>query len=110
MSTIADPADDGLPPVRTARVITVRAPAELADAETAAELLVPAAAAPPGTAVVVDLSAVTHLTTEAVVPLVTLAQHCLGQGRDLRVTASASARQKLTLLGLTTILAVQPPA
>jgi anti-anti-sigma regulatory factor len=114
MSTITDPYENEGPrsesPAGTVDVLTVRAPAELDDADTSARFLVPAAASPPGTAVVVDLSAVTYLTTEAVVPLVTLARHCLDDGRDLRVVASASARRKLTLLGLHTVLAVHPPA
>ncbi|MEV5712842.1 STAS domain-containing protein [Amycolatopsis mediterranei] len=114
MSTITDPHENEVPrfeaPAGTVDVLTVRAPAELDDADTAAQLLVPAAASPRGTAVVVDLSAVTYLTTEAVIPLVTLARQCLGEGRELRVVASASARQKLTLLGLNTVLSLHPPA
>ncbi|GHF94479.1 MULTISPECIES: anti-sigma factor antagonist [Amycolatopsis] len=113
MSTMTDPYENGVPrfgtPADIADAITVRAPAELDDAEAAAQLLAPAAASPRGTAIVADLSAVTHLTTEAVVPLVAVAQQCLDEGRQLRVVASAVARQKLTRLGLDTVLSLDPP-
>ncbi|WP_244211260.1 hypothetical protein [Amycolatopsis kentuckyensis] len=55
-------------------------------------------------------TAVTHLTTEAVVPLVTLARQCLDEGRELRVVTSATARRKLIRLGLDTVLFLHSPA
>jgi anti-anti-sigma regulatory factor len=87
--------------------VTVSAPAELADTRTAETLFARAFAAPAGSLVIIDLSAVTHLTTEAVVPLVALAHHRAALGGGVRVIASVVAHRKLHRLGLGSVLAPQ---
>ena len=96
-------------PAPAAEVLTVQAPAELADAETAEQVFAPALAGPPDTAVVLDLSAVTFLTLEAVVPLLALVERCAADGRTLRIVASSTVQRKLLALGLDTVVPVQPP-
>ncbi|GLY38109.1 hypothetical protein Amsp01_041330 [Amycolatopsis sp. NBRC 101858] len=87
--------------------VTVCVSEELEDASATCEMLAPAFVAPAGSAVVVDLSAVTYLTMEAVVPLMVLARRCFDLGQSLCVVASASAHAKLMQLGLTEVLGAQ---
>ncbi|SFW85539.1 STAS domain-containing protein [Amycolatopsis australiensis] len=112
MSTTTEPHDRGSRPAEfeaAGEVVRVRAPGDHLDARTAGQLVAPVAAAPPGATVVVDLSAVTHLSLEAAGTLMTLTRHCQAEGRTLRVAASDSARRKLALLGLDAVLPLQPP-
>ncbi|MDT7800956.1 MAG: hypothetical protein QOI78_4389 [Actinomycetota bacterium] len=92
-----------------AEVLTLRAAPELADTATAERAFAPALATAPGTAVVLDLSAVTFLTMEAVVPLLALVERCAAEGRALLILASAYVRRKLLLLGLDKVVPLQPP-
>ncbi|WP_328454187.1 MULTISPECIES: STAS domain-containing protein [unclassified Amycolatopsis] len=114
MNTVAEPQDESVPPgaatpAPAAEVFTLPAPAELADAETAERTFAPALTVPPGTAVVLDLSAVTFLTVEAVVPLLELVERCAADGRVLRIVASPTVRRKLLFLGLDAVVPSQPP-
>ena len=74
-----------------AEVLTLRTAPELADTVTAERAFAPALATAPGTAVVLDLSAVTFLAMEAVVPLLALVERCAAEGRALLILASSSA-------------------
>ena len=109
MSMVTEPPGerDPVTPAHTAsEVPTIRAGAELSDARVATETFAPAWDAPVGAEVVIDLSAVTYLPLEAVVPLVMLAHHREVQGGPLRIITSPQAHRKLTLLGLHTVLAL----
>ncbi|RSD10846.1 STAS domain-containing protein [Amycolatopsis eburnea] len=55
-------------------------------------------------AVVVDLTAVTHLTLEALKPLVSLARACRTAGLEVHVVPSPTARKKIELTGLAEVL------
>ncbi|WP_410566917.1 STAS domain-containing protein [Amycolatopsis sp. cmx-4-61] len=107
MSTTTEPHDSGQ---RTARpeVVTVRAAGDHLDARAAERLVAPLAAAPAAATFVVDLSAVTHLTLEAASALVQLTRRCRAEDRPLRFTASSAVRRKLALLGLETVVPLQP--
>ncbi|WP_410567426.1 STAS domain-containing protein [Amycolatopsis sp. cmx-4-61] len=112
MSTVADPPED--PPSSRARpatdVLILRGAGDLTDTHVAEEIVAPAYMADPATALVLDLTAVTYLTIEAVVPFVTLAHRCAARGTSLRFVASEPARRKLTSLGLESIFALEGPA
>jgi hypothetical protein len=111
MNMVTEPPGerDPVTPGRMAsEVVTVRAGAELPDGRVATETFAPAWHAPAGVEVVVDLSAVTYLPLEAVVPLVTLARHREAQGGAVRIITSAPAHRKLTLLGLHAVLTLHP--
>lgn len=88
MTTVTDSPDD---PVASElltssdrTLVTVRAAGELPDADTMARALAPPTSAPPGAAVVVDLSAVTYLPFEAVPPLMRLRDSSTAGVRNLR--------------------------
>jgi anti-anti-sigma regulatory factor len=111
MNMVTEPPGerDPVTPGRTgSEVVTVRAGAELPDARVATETFAPAWDAPAGAEVVIDLSAVTYLPLEAVVPLVTLARHREARGRAVRIITSPQAHRKLTLLGLHAVLTLHP--
>ncbi|WP_410592734.1 STAS domain-containing protein [Amycolatopsis sp. lyj-23] len=113
MSTVADPHGDptftdsrALPP---SDVLILRAAGELIGTHVAEEVVAPAYTAG-AAAIVLDLTAVTYLTVEAVVPFVALAHRCAARGTPLRLVASEPARRKLMSLGLESTLALEPPA
>ncbi|QKV73750.1 STAS domain-containing protein [Amycolatopsis sp. Hca4] len=103
MSTVVDPHGDP-----ATDVLVLRGAGDLADAHAAEKIVAPAAAADPATALVLDLAAVTYLTTEAVVPFVALARRCASEGTSLRVVASEPVRRKLASLGLLSTLVLGP--
>ncbi|MFG1644123.1 STAS domain-containing protein [Amycolatopsis sp. NPDC049252] len=112
MGTVAEPQDESgaaTPAPTTPEVLTLRAPPELAGTEIAEQAFAPASVAPPGAAVLLDLSAVTYLTLEAVVPLLDLVERCAADGRALQVVASPHVRQKLLVLGLDTVVPLRSP-
>ncbi|WP_146060380.1 STAS domain-containing protein [Amycolatopsis sp. CA-128772] len=82
---------------------------DLTDTHAAEEIVAPAYAADPATALVLDLATVTYLTVEAVIPFVSLAHRCAARETSLRVVASEPVRRKLTSLGLQPTLAPEPP-
>ncbi|MEA5360298.1 anti-sigma factor antagonist [Amycolatopsis sp., V23-08] len=85
-------------------VVKVSGEAAVADVLTAAETTVD----PAGGNVLVDLSEVTYLAMEAVVPLMKIARRCFDHGRLLVVRASVPARQKLLRLGVTGVVRLEP--
>ncbi len=103
MSTVADSRFD---PAATPAPLIVSAAGDLVDAETLRGLLRPALQT--AGAVTVDLSAVTHLSMEAVVPLLALVGRCAAKQRLLLVIVSGPVRRKLTLLGLGTTVPLEP--
>ncbi|MFB9691044.1 STAS domain-containing protein [Amycolatopsis plumensis] len=112
MSTVADPPEDptssrALP---ATDVLILRAAGELIDTQVAEKIVAPAYAAEPATTLVLDLTAVTYLTIEAVIPFVTLAHRCAAGGTSLRVVVSEPARRKLTSLGLESTFALESPS
>ncbi|WP_410631681.1 anti-sigma factor antagonist [Amycolatopsis sp. cmx-4-83] len=113
MSTVVDPhqdpAADDRPAAAVTDVLVLRGAGELVDAHAVEEIVAPAFAADPATALVVDLAAVTYLTMEAVIPFLILARRCAAEGTSLRVVASEPARRKLTSLGLHFTFALEPP-
>lgn len=114
MSTVVDPhqdrSSDDSPSVPVTGVLILRGAGELTETHAAEEIVAPAYAADPATALVLDLAAVTYLTMEAVVPFLTLARRCAAGGTSLRVVASEPARSKLTSLGLHFTLALESSA
>ncbi|MFD4254840.1 STAS domain-containing protein [Amycolatopsis thermoflava] len=92
-----------------AGAFTVRAAGDLADAASAETLIAPVLDTPVELAVVVDLSAVTYLTMEAVVPLAKLARRCAAEGQVLRLVASSAVRRKVETMGMSTIIPMEPP-
>ncbi len=86
--------------------MVVSAAGELVDAVVVRGLFGPALHAVG--AVVLDLSAVTFLAMEAVVPLLAVARRCGAEQRSLRVLASAPVRRKLESLGLSTVIPLDP--
>ncbi|WP_410651457.1 STAS domain-containing protein [Amycolatopsis sp. cmx-4-54] len=114
MSTATNWFDDSLTSTIRAHgrrpVLTVRAAGELSDIATMAKALHPAMPAPPGAVVVVDLSAVTHLSFEAVPPLMALLRHTTTRYVRLCVITSGPVRRKLILLGLDTVIPLEFPA
>ncbi len=117
MSTVADPHEDPTTinprPAPATDVLILRGAGDLTDTHAAEEVVAPAYAADPATAtataLVLDLTTVTYLTMEAVIPFVTLAHRCAARGTSLRVVASEPVRRKLTSLGLHSTLAPEPP-
>ncbi len=109
MSTVAEPPHDAAQPHPTASVITLRAAGQLVTAHDAEAVLAPGTSAPPGTAITVDLTAVTYLSMEAVAPLVSLACQGASEGRAVSILGSVTVRRKLTTLGLDTLLPLHPP-
>ncbi|TDQ00675.1 STAS domain-containing protein [Labedaea rhizosphaerae] len=110
MSRFDEPHDETTE-TATAQVLDVlilRGVGDLTSIRAAEEIVAPAFAGDPETAVVVDLSTVTYLSMEAVVPFVTLALRCAAQGTPLRVMASERAWRKLTSLGLHDMLPLEP--
>ncbi|UOZ02670.1 STAS domain-containing protein [Amycolatopsis sp. WQ 127309] len=103
MGTAGDPT-----PFEAAAVLTLRVAPELAGTEEVEQAFAPALAVPPGTPVVVDLSAVTFLTLEAVVPLLAFVERCAAEGKALLIVASAYVRRKWALLGLDPVIPLQP--
>ncbi|MGW5722591.1 STAS domain-containing protein [Amycolatopsis sp. NPDC003865] len=97
-------------PTPTAEAITLVATEGHLDAHSAQQLIASAASAPPGAAIVADLSGVTQLSLEAAAALLTLTRRCQAEGRTLRITASAPARRKLALLGLESVLPLHSPS
>ncbi|MEV6909468.1 hypothetical protein [Amycolatopsis sp. NPDC051071] len=77
--------------------MVVSAADELVDGVTVRGLFGPALRATG--AVVLDLSKVTFLAMEAVVPLLAVAQRCAAEQRSLTVVASIPVRRKLVSLG-----------
>lgn len=110
MSTAADPPNDAAPPTAIpSGVVTIRAAGELVYARDAEAVLAPGTSTPPGTAITVDLTAVTHLSMEAVVPLLSLARQSATEGRTMSILGSVAVHRKLTTLGLDTLLPLHPP-
>jgi anti-anti-sigma factor len=113
MSFAADPhepAPGGSRPVPATGVLVLRGAGDLTDSHAAEQIVAPAYAADPATALVVNLAAVTYLTVEAVVPFVELARRCAAGGTSLRVVASEPVRRKLASLGLHATLPLGTPA
>ncbi|WP_410667968.1 anti-sigma factor antagonist [Amycolatopsis sp. cmx-4-68] len=112
MTTVTDPRDDptaaASTPASAIDVLILRGAGDLTGARSAEEIVAPAASAAPGAAIVLDLSAVTYLTTEAVIPLITLAHRCAAHEQSLRVLVSEPVRQKLARLGLHETLSSEP--
>ncbi|MGW5051548.1 STAS domain-containing protein [Actinokineospora sp. NPDC004072] len=112
MSTMDPPAAVAPVPVPDrdldASALTVRAAGDLADAASAETLIAPVLDTPVELAVVVDLSAVTYLTMEAVVPLAKLARRCAAEGQVLRIVASPAVRRKVETMGMSTIIPMEP--
>jgi 2-haloacid dehalogenase len=111
LSTVTEPPgerDPATPGHTEPEVLTIQAAAELPDARVATETFAPAWDVPAGAAVVIGLSAVTYLSLEAVVPLVTLAHRREARGGTLRISTSPESHRKLTLLGLDTVLTLHP--
>ncbi|WP_410596102.1 STAS domain-containing protein [Amycolatopsis sp. lyj-23] len=112
MSTVADPHQDPTIDPRSAPatdVLILRGAGDLTDTLAAEEIVAPAYAADPATALILDLTTVTYLTMEAVIPFVSLAHRCAARGTSLRVVASEPVRRKLTSLGLRSTLELEPP-
>ncbi|MEU3626198.1 hypothetical protein BS329_37575 [Amycolatopsis coloradensis] len=111
MSTVTDSFDDSLTSGSSASepVLTVRAVGELGDIPAMTRALGTATSAPPGTAVTVDLSAVTYLSFEALPPLVDLVRHAADNAVYLCVIASGPVRRKLALLGLDVVIPLRSP-
>ncbi|SEF37159.1 anti-anti-sigma factor [Amycolatopsis pretoriensis] len=113
MSKVADPHEDPTTidprPVPATDVLNLRGAGDLTDTHAAKEIVAPAYAADPATALVLDLTTVTYLTMEAVIPFVTLARRCAARGTSLRVLASEPVRRKLTSLGLHSAFALKQP-
>ncbi|WP_103337814.1 STAS domain-containing protein [Amycolatopsis sp. CA-126428] len=113
MSTVADPHEDPTTvdprPAPATDVLILRGAGDLTDTHAAEEIVAPAYAADPATALILDMTTVTYLTMEAVIPFVTLAHRCAARGTSLRVVASHPVRRKLMSLGLHSTLAPEPP-
>ncbi|WP_328457760.1 STAS domain-containing protein [Amycolatopsis sp. NBC_00438] len=109
MGTRGPSSNRSTAPGVAADVLTLRSAPELAGTDEAERTFAPALAVPPGTAVVLDLSAVTFLTPEAVVPLLALVERCAAEGKALLIVASSYVRRKLVLLGLDSFVPLQPP-
>ncbi len=105
MSTVADPQNN--PTVSPAPLI-VSVAGDLVDGQAVRNLLAPVLRAPGS--VTVDLSKVTYLSMEAVVPLLAVAGRCAAEHRPLRVLVSDPVRRKLTLLGLAAVIPLDPAA
>ncbi|MFC9249987.1 hypothetical protein [Amycolatopsis thailandensis] len=58
----------------------------------------------------VDLSAVTYLSMEAVAPLLAITSRCAAENQPLRVIPSHAVRPKLITLGLGTGVPLEPDA
>ncbi len=114
MSIVVDPHEhpttNDSPSVPVTDVLVLRGAGELTDTHAGEEIVAPAYAANPATAVVLDLAAVTYLTMEAVIPFIALARRCAARGTSLRVVASEPARSKLTSLGLRFTLVLESPS
>ncbi|WP_410665318.1 STAS domain-containing protein [Amycolatopsis sp. lyj-84] len=93
-------------PTASPAPLIVSAAGDLINGPAARDLLAPVLRAPGG--VTVDLSKVTYLSMEAVVPLLALAGRCAAEHRPLRVLGSDPVRRKLTLLGLAAVVPLDP--
>ncbi|WP_103349923.1 hypothetical protein [Amycolatopsis sp. CA-128772] len=108
MSTTTEPQED--PGAALGHQITFTAGGDLTGTAEIEEIARVVATLPAGTAVVVDLSAVTHLSMEAAVPLVQLVSGCAAADRPVRVRASEPVRLKLARLGLVSTIPLESGA
>ncbi|MGW4525038.1 STAS domain-containing protein [Amycolatopsis sp. NPDC004378] len=103
MSVAVDPHDEP-GSVHPGGPVTLSAAGEIADPSAIEDIAIHMFALPPAVPVVVDLSAVTYLSMEAIAPLVLLARHCVAEGRRLRIESSEPAHRKLVTMGLDRVI------
>ena len=80
---------------------------ELTDSASIEAIIARALGTSLGSEIVVDLSAINHMTMEAAVPLARFARRCSADGRSLRVVASQPVRRKLETMGLGAVILLE---